>query len=209
MALSDQLATQAVPSGRARGVQARSSHPEMTGHHLNTLGCAEHFLPGVRRYGDGRTTVRDTLNNDRARAWANGDRVRATVAFLHGVVCPPCHAYARTARVVLCTAYGLTVTERSRAGGGSDPREGWSPSRADPGGILISADWAKAPHPWPADVRTKLCGVGARRGCCNYIMFLPLRLSRPKIHPTSLRICLSPGLAFHSLTSGPKLFQKT
>jgi hypothetical protein len=61
MALSDQLATQAVPSGRARGVQARSSHPEMTGHHRNTLGCAEHFLPGVRRYGDGRTTVRDTI----------------------------------------------------------------------------------------------------------------------------------------------------
>ena len=150
-------------------------------------------------------------NNDRARAWENEDRVRATVAFLHGVVCPPCHACARTARVVLCTSYGhevVTVTERSRAGGWSDPREGWSPSRADPGGILISADWAKAPHPWPADVRTKLCGVGARLGCCSYIMFLPLRLSRPKIHPTSLRICLSPGLAFHNLTSGPKLFQK-
>ena len=117
----------------------------------------------------------------------NGDRARATVALLHGVCRPPCHAYARTARVVICIAYWhviVTVMERSRAGGGSDPREGWSPSRADPGGILISADGAKAPHPWPADVRTKLCGVGARLGCCNYIMLLPLRLSRPKIHPT-------------------------
>jgi hypothetical protein len=79
MALPDQLATLAVlladkrhlevpaESDRVQGVghelhpRAFRSHPEMTGHRRNTLGCAEHFLPGVRRYGDGRTTVRDTI----------------------------------------------------------------------------------------------------------------------------------------------------
>ena len=37
----------------------------------------------------------------------NGDRVRATAAFLQGVVCPPCHAYARTARVEYVLPTGM------------------------------------------------------------------------------------------------------
>ena len=157
-------------------------------------------------------------NNDRARAWENGDRVRATVAFLHGVVCPPCHAYARTARVVLCTAYGhvvVTVTERSRAGGGSDPREGRSPSRADPGVILTSAVGAPGPHPWPLLPEVEDGGCPKEAVWCAehdlaaVIMFLSLRKAMPRISPGSLHICLPPpGLAFQSLTSGPKLFSK-
>ena len=85
-ALSDQLAKQAVlladarhldvpaESKRVPGVghelhpQAFRPHPEMTGHRRNTLRCAEHFLRAsarannkLRRYGDGRTTVWDTI----------------------------------------------------------------------------------------------------------------------------------------------------
>ena len=85
-------------------------------------------------YGDGRKT--HVLLRCRASAsWENECCARATVAFLHGVCRRPCRAYARTARIVICTAYGhvvFTVMERSCAGGGSDPREGRSPSRADP-----------------------------------------------------------------------------
>ncbi len=124
--------------------------------------------------------------------------MRATVAFLHGVCRRPCHAYARTARVVICIAYGhvvVTVMERSRAGGGSDPREGWSPSRADPGVILTSAVGAKGPHPWrtlPEDGgRPNEVARCAEHDLAVVILFLPLRLSRPEMRasrrPAGLR----------------------
>ena len=88
MALPDQLATLAVlladkrhlevpaESNRVQGIghelhpRAFRSHPEMTGHHRNTLRCAEHFLPGVSSSQQQATKYMETdeqYNNDRAR----------------------------------------------------------------------------------------------------------------------------------------------
>jgi hypothetical protein len=107
MALPDQLATLAVlltdkihlevpaESNRVQGIgpelhpRAFRSHPDITGHHRNTLRCAEHFLPGVSSSQRQATQIlRRTKNshghnNDCARAkWENGDHMRATYGCL-------------------------------------------------------------------------------------------------------------------------------
>ncbi len=128
--------------------------------------------------------------------------MRATVAFPHGVCCRPCRAYARAARIVICIAYGhvvFTVTERYCAGGGSDPREGRSPSRADPELSLLPRLGRKghingARFPNTADVRTKLCGVQSTTWLQSFCSFPCARLSRPKISPTSPYLPFPPAL---------------
>ena len=65
--------------------------------------------------------------------------------------------------------------------GGSDPREGWSLSRADPGGILTSAVGAKGPHPWrtlPEDGgRPNEAVWCAEHDLVAVILFLSLRMA--------------------------------
>ena len=106
------------------------------------------------------------------------------VAFLHCVCRPPCIANAFTARVICIAKHChvvVTVTERSRAGGGSDPREGWAPSGADAGSILTkllprlgrNGHIHGARFPKMAHVRTKLwC---AEHDPAAMIPFLSLR----------------------------------
>ena len=136
------------------------------------------------------------------------------VAFPHGVCRPPCIANACTARV--CIADQVVVTERSRASGGSDPCEGWAPSRAEAGRILTSVVWAKWPHPWhtsPEDGASpnEAAVRGARLGCnpsvrcqpcarlsmpCTICLFFYDSPIRAKMSPAFLHIRLSPRPCF-------------
>ena len=108
-----------------------------------------------------------------------------TVAFPHGIDCRPCIANACTARVCIADQVVVTVRGRSRAGGGSDPCEGWALPARKLDASLLPRLGRKEPHPWrtfredgASPNEAAVCG--ARLGCNPSVRFQPCaRLSMP------------------------------